>query len=368
MNKSTVAVLFTKPETILEDYDKILRLANIKNYISENNDIFLKINISWHYFYPACSTTPWQIEGTILSLLNQGYNKDRIYAIHNRTVVVSAKKGEINNKQKPVIDKYGIKNIHLYEKGEKWIYYKPKSKIRVLNEIYPDGIRIPERFIGANIIHLPTVKTHVFTTTTGAMKNAFGGLLHNKRHWTHSVIHETLVDLLHIQKEIHTGIFAVMDGTWAGEGPGPRCMIIHEKNIILASQDQVAIDAVSAKLMGLNPLNLKYIRLAHNDGLGVGDIRDIKIVGDDISNVNWKFKFGQTLASKGQHLIYWGGLHFLEKALLRTFISPWSYLASYIYHDCLWYPLVGLRRINKALSGNWGKLFKSYPYFYKKTS
>jgi len=51
---------------------------------------------------------------------------------------------------------------------------------------------IPRRFIGENIIHLPTVKTHVFTTTTGAMKNAFGGLLNERRHWTHPVIHETL--------------------------------------------------------------------------------------------------------------------------------------------------------------------------------
>ena len=54
------------------------------------------------------------------------------------------------------------------------------------------------------------------------MKNAFGGLLHNHRHYTHSWIHRTLVDLLAIQKEIHTGIFAVMDGTTAGNGPGPR--------------------------------------------------------------------------------------------------------------------------------------------------
>ena len=35
---------------------------------------------------------------------------------------------------------------------------------------------------------------------TGAMKNAFGGLLHFRRHWTHSQIHKTLVDLLAIQK------------------------------------------------------------------------------------------------------------------------------------------------------------------------
>ena len=53
----------------------------------------------------------------------------------------------------------------------------------VLNEVYPDGITIPKRFFGENIIHLPTCKTHVFTTMTGAMKNAFGGLLHYSQHF-----------------------------------------------------------------------------------------------------------------------------------------------------------------------------------------
>ena len=81
-----------------------------------------------------------------------------------------------------------------------------------LDAIYPEGIRIPKRLVGSNIIHLPTMKTHVFTQMTGAMKNAFGGLLFEKRHWTHSVIHETLVDLLAIQKEIHPGIFATCKG------------------------------------------------------------------------------------------------------------------------------------------------------------
>ena len=86
------------------------------------------------------------------------------------------------------------------------------------------------------------------------MKNAFGGLLNTRRHYTHSWIHETLVDLLAIQKEIHSGIFAVMDGTTAGNGPGPRTMYPEIKNVILASGDQVAIDAVAAKLMGFDPL------------------------------------------------------------------------------------------------------------------
>ena len=132
----------------------------------------------------------------------------------------------------------------------------------------------------------------MYTTTTGAMKNAFGGLLSKYRHYTHTWIHETLVDLLAIQQEIHPGMFAVMDGTTAGNGPGPRLMEPVVKNVILASADQVAIDAVAAKLMGFDPLSIKYIRLAHERGLGVGDVREIELVGDDVSGESWGFQVG----------------------------------------------------------------------------
>lgn len=113
----------------------------------------------------------------------------------------------------------------------------------------------------------------MYTTTTGAIKNALGGLLSKYRHYTHTWIHETLVDLLAIQKEIHPGIFAVMDGTTAGDGAGPRMVKPSVKNVILASSNQVVIDAVAARLMGFDPLSMKYIKLAHEQCLGVGDPR-----------------------------------------------------------------------------------------------
>ena len=111
---------------------------------------------------------------------------------------MDAHEGAENNKHKAVEDKYSLKSLHLEE--TKWVDYKPKARMIALDDVYPDGFQIPEALFGKNILHLPTVKTHVFTTITGAMKNAFGGLLNHKRHWTHSVIHETLVDLLNIQK------------------------------------------------------------------------------------------------------------------------------------------------------------------------
>ena len=285
--KSKVAVVYTKPETVMDDIEKAMDLAGYTNELQKTTSTLLKVNVSWQHYYPACSTSPWQLEGVIKALTNNGY-KDLI-AAHNGTVVVDSFEGEINNKQKPVQDKYEIPSVHLDVDPNNWMPFKPKSKMMVLDEIFPEGLAIPKIFPGTNIVHLPTVKTHVFTTMTGAMKNAFGGLLNRKRHWTHSVIHETLVDLLKIQKEIHQGIFAVMDGTLAGDGPGPRAMRWHEKNVFLASSDQVAIDAVAAKLMGFDPMSIKFIRLAHEEGLGCGNTRDIEIVGEDISNVNWHF-------------------------------------------------------------------------------
>ena len=358
---SKVAVLKTTPATVLDDYARLMHLAGYQAHLPKDRETALKINISWHHWYPACSTAPWQLDGVIRTMLADGYPAESLYGAHNRTVVVNAHKGEVANKHKPVLEKHGIRNIHLYE-GEEWVRFEPKQhKFRVLHEIFPDGVKIPKRFVGSNIVQLPTMKTHVFTTITGAMKNAFGGLLSERRHWTHSRIHETLVDLLAIQKEIHPGIFAVTDGTFAGDGPGPRCMVPHAKGYILASGDLVAIDAISAKMMGFDPLGLDFIRIAHEDGLGCGDPREIEVVGDDIAGVNFGFRGNKnTFASRGQKLIYWGPLKCLEKLLLRTFLVPWSYAASILYHDFYWYPFIGRRRVRAALKTEWGQLFEKY--------
>ena len=354
-----VAVLYTTPETVLEDYGRLMKLADYEAALPRGVPTLLKINISWQHYYPACSTAPWQIEGVVQRLKADGY--DDLIAAHNGTVVVNAHEGRAKNKHGVVEDKYGIPHVVLDEPPVKWIPFKPKAKMLVLDQVYEDGLYLPEPLPGKNIIQMPTVKTHVFTTMTGAMKNAFGGLLHRRRHWTHSVIHETLVDLLQIQKEIHPGLFAVMDGTFAGDGPGPRAMRIHTKNVILASADQVAIDSVAARLMGFDPMSLAKIRLAHEMGLGVGNPSEIEVVGDDVSGVNWHFSGAEnTFASRGQKLIYWGPLKPLEHLLLRTPIVPWAFFASNVYHNVFWLPLVGRRRVREAMATPWGRLFESY--------
>ena len=356
----TVVVVKTTPATVLDDIQRAMEKAGVTTALERGKQTILKDNISWHFPFPAANTTPWQLEGTILGLRKTGF--EDLVCVQNKTVVTDAFKGEDLNKYVPLFKKYNIPVKFNFREGDmKWIEFKPKTSLLVLDQIYPDGIHIPDFFFGKNIVHLPTVKCHIYTTTTGAMKNAFGGLLSTYRHYTHSWIHETLVDLLAIQKEIHTGLFAVMDGTTAGNGPGPRTMYPEEKNVMLVGADQVAIDAVAAKMMGHDPMSIKYIRLAHERGLGCGDPREIKVVGEDISNVNWKFSVGDNIASMAGDLLWFSPLRKFQNVFFRTPLVNFFIFGSEAYHDYYRWPIMDRRVFNKWLkTTQWGKLFGEY--------
>jgi hypothetical protein len=229
-----------------------------------------------------------------------------------------------------------------------------------LNSIFPEGIQIPKMYLGRQVVHLPTVKTHGHSTTTGAIKNSLGGLLKEVRHYAHKHMHEVLVDLMYMQKEIHPGIFAVMDGTVCGDGAGPRTMVPKVKNFILASGDQVAIDAVAARMMGFDPLSIPYLRMCHERELGIGDPAHIRIIGENISEVNFGFKVSRSLVIWGDQMIRKGPLQPLEQLLLHSPLVAWAPFASNLYHDFLWYPLIGSKRIREFRRTPWGRLWESY--------
>ena len=66
---SKVAVLRTTPETVVQDYARLMDLAGYRETIKFDAQTCLRINISWHVYMPACSTTPWQMHGVIDKLL-----------------------------------------------------------------------------------------------------------------------------------------------------------------------------------------------------------------------------------------------------------------------------------------------------------
>lgn len=355
---SKVVVLKTNPSTILEDYRRVVRLGEPENFLPPGHDILLKLNLSWTRFFPACSTPPWQLEGVICALLDQGYPISSLIPVENKTVVTNPLKGAENNAWNTVFQAYGLKFIPLPE--VEWVTYQFREPLLALHRVFPEGIQVPRMFIGKNVVHLPTMKTHGHSTTTGSIKNAFGGLLKEVRHYAHKYIHEVLVDLLIMQKELHPGVFAVMDATVCGNGAGPRTVEPVIANFLLASGDCVALDAVAAKMMGFEPMDIPYLRIATERGLGTADLREIQILGDDISQVNLNFKVRKSLVIRGDQAIRLGWLRPLERLLLHSPLWIWAPIASTLYHDYYWYPLIGAKRVRSFMKTEWGELFSRY--------
>jgi len=359
---SSVSVIRTSPKTVLEDYGTLMHSAGYERSVHRDKETILKINLSWSLFYPACSTPPWQLDGVLSTLRNDGYQD--VVCVENQTVVTHPWKGAYNNKWLPVLKRHGVEYQPLTD--VEWVPFSPKAEMLAMNDLFGE-ILIPKPFLGSNVIHLPTVKTHGHTTTTGAIKNAFGGLIPKYRHHAHKMIHEVLVDLLAIQQEIHTGIFAAMDGAVCGNGAGPRTMEPYIGNILLASDDQVAIDAVAAKIMGFDPMSIDYIRIAHDRGLGTGDPDQIEIVGMDRSefdHLNFGFTTTKSLVIKWDQRLRKGtaSIPWLHNLLFHSPIFRSFIFASGFYHDRFWYPRTGMKNIRAFSNTGWGKLFEKYEY------
>jgi uncharacterized protein (DUF362 family) len=353
-----VAVVRTSPATVLTDYARVMELAGYRDTLSRDRDTLIKLNLSWTKYFPACSSQPWQVDGVVGTMLADGFARERLIPIENKTVVTNPREGCRNNRWESVLKRHGLTFTPLTE--VEWRVYQFKSPLLKLNQIFPEGIQIPAIYPGRQILHLPTVKTHGHAVMTGSVKNSFGGLLREVRHYAHKYMHEVLVDLLYMQRELHPAVFTVMDGTVAGDGAGPRTMIPREKNLILAAADSVAIDAIAAQLMGFDPMSIPFLRMAHERGLGIADPRQIELVGDDVSMENFGFQTRKSLVIWGDQMIRKGFLRPLEGILLHSPLMVWAPVASNVYHDMVWYPTIGRSRIREFMQTGWGQLFRKY--------
>jgi len=385
ISNSQVYVLKTSPKTIIEDYAKLMHMAEYEESFGKKQRIILKLNLSWSKFFPACSSPPWQVEGVLKTMIDDGYHPKKLFTVENKTVVTNIERGLLKNRWAPIIKKYGVWFVPLtripfvsYESlREKFIKYKDKELHVLDSKIFPEGFKIPKFYLNKPIIHLPTMKTHGHTGQKGgslektkktnkrggitaSMKNAFGGLLTKRRHFSHQFMSEVLVDLLIIQKQIHPEIMAIVDGTVCGDGAGPRILIPRIKNYILAGYDQVAVDTVVSKMLGFEPMKLPAIKMAHDEGLGCGDFDQIEIIGEDISEINWDFTVKRSLIIWGDQVVRKGWLRFLEPLLHNKIFFALPIMASLVYHDAMWYPTIGKNRIKKFMNTEWGELFQTY--------
>jgi hypothetical protein len=113
--------------------------------------------------------------------------------------------------------------------------------------------------------------------------------------------------------------------------------------------------------MGFDPLKIDYIRIAHEDGLGCGDVREIELVGDDVSGESWGFQVGRSIHSMLGYLAWFGPTKVLQKAVLHTPLVNVANFWSEAYHDYLHWPMKERKIYERWREQSpWGRLFAKY--------
>lgn len=132
------------------------------------------------------------------------------------------------------------------------------------------------------VISLPKFKTHGLTVLTGAIKNSYGFLPGAQKAKLHQLagsperFHELVVDVFRLRIP---DLFLV-DAVVGMEGNGPASSELRDIGLILASDNAVALDAVIAAMMGLEPGRLPFLQKAKEVGLGDYDLQRIEIMGE----------------------------------------------------------------------------------------
>lgn len=146
------------------------------------------------------------------------------------------------------------------------------------------------------IITVPVMKTHDQTEVTLGMKNLKGLLVDTQKKDFHKKgLIEGVVDWnLHLKPCLE-----IIDGTYGQQGLGPILGETKKMDLIIASKDLVACEAVTSKIMGYEPNEVMITNSAYRRGFGEMDLDKIEVIGEQIENVASRFKRSSEVEIEG---------------------------------------------------------------------
>ena len=337
----------TDPNAVFLAVRKAMELSRWEKYVKGKN-LVLKVNVVWDKIYPSCTTTPMVIEGVLKVIKSSKKVKpEQITIVDTDTAAIM--RADISFKIQGIekmAQKYGVKTVNLSQTEFKIIPFK---KALVLHRL-----KISRVLLEADtIITMPVLKTHSYSSMTGALKNQWG-CIHDLRHNFHMVLHQAIADVNNFFK--HKITFALMDGLFGMEGKGPKTGKPKKVGYIFASPDRVSLDTAAAQVMGIDPQTVKHITYAQQ--VGVGSMKT-KIVGDPLPKFNFE-PAGQSnivMATEMwlRHRGKWMEWLMFDSKSPFLLLLRWS---AKVYYD-LWYQLVGIKNVRKMMKTNYGKMWQS---------
>jgi len=272
----------------------VLQLGSTENIFQPGQKLLLKVNNVGPYPREKAATTHPSVVEAVIDLAQK---HDAIPIVCDGPLAEPQTKPFLVSGIEEVCRKRGVELIDFNspEVEYKDAYVKKGTRL--------ESVLLPEAILSANtIINLPKLKTHEFTHFTGAVKNLFGlPPRASRKIWHRHFYHEyefskILVDILRLLKDKLR--LSIMDAVVTMEGDGPIAGNPKNLGFIVASRDPVALDAVCMHVLGSDPMKLSSTYIAHQQGLGCGDLKQIDMVGENLEQMgSYEFVFPKT--SKG---------------------------------------------------------------------
>jgi len=181
-----------------------------------------------------------------------------------------------------VAARWGVKLVDLNK--DEFVEVNPPNPLSL------GKVRVAKTAVESTIISVPKLKPHRQAGVTLSLKNMMGALA-SKGTMHLGSLSKNIVDLASAIKPS----VSVVDGIIAGEGHENSGTPI-EMNLVIAGTDPVAVDAVGAAVMGIEPTDVKHLVLAEKKGLGTSNLEQITVLGEPIEKV--RRKFNRSLSSK----------------------------------------------------------------------
>jgi uncharacterized protein (DUF362 family) len=269
-------VAIVKGERGLDSVFKALDLIDYQSALAGYKKVLIKVNfITTKTWDSGATTDPIVVEALIQRLKKLPVE---IFVVESDATITNADKAFKATGMKEMCDQYDVECLNLR-------YVKDKVKIKIPNGECLKEITIPKIVTESAIISAAKLKTHMATKVTLGMKNMFGLLPDKLKMKYHAKgISSVIVDINTVLRSNLT----VIDGFVAMEGKGPTDGSPVKMDLIIAGKDPVATDATGARVMGIDPHDIKHIRVAHQKDLG--NIDNIEIVGSQLDDVKREFK------------------------------------------------------------------------------
>jgi len=265
MANSRIIVRSVEEHPLEDIIREIFEAFDYHRLIPDNSKVVIKVNLSTPFKENAkASNTSVEILEQVCKLV-RGRTKNVVVGESDGMRYPPEDAFEVSG-YGPILKKYDVEMVNFTK--DEWLE---------TDEPLLKGWGLPKTLLAADVfITLPVLKTHATTVFTGALKNQFGCVPRHDRILLHPRLDSVLVALNRI---LRPGL-TIMDGIIGMEGRGPINGRPREYGRIIAGTDPVAVDATAMRLVGIDPMTARHIRLAAEEGLGCIDESEIDIDGD----------------------------------------------------------------------------------------